>query len=223
MLANTKQSGYTLPELVVVFTVFGILSVGLLGIFVNYFAVIMRNNALVDMTVSAQGFLSASEENIRYGAGVRQTSLLPDANAPSGGWNTSNTTFVIIIAVPAIDTARNYINDPATGNPYNNELVYYREGDLLLQRVLANPEAIGNSTVTTCPRASAIPGCPPDRELLQNLDTIDFVFYDQQDSITPDPLLARSVAINLTTTKVMLGDSVSLDNTVRVTFRNRFN
>ncbi len=222
MSANTNQSGYTLPELLVVLSVFGILSVGLLGIFTNYFAVIIRNNALVDMTVAAQGFLSATEENLRYGAGVRQTNTIPDANAPSGGWNTSNSIFVIIISVPAVDSDRNYIIDTATGDPYSNELVYYRQDNLLLQRTLANPNAIGNMATSTCPPASAGPGCPPDKELLQDLDTIEFVFYDRDDSITPDPLLARSVAINLKTTKSIFSDSISLDNTVRVTFRNRF-
>jgi prepilin-type N-terminal cleavage/methylation domain-containing protein len=224
VLDNTKnhQKGFSLPELMVVLTVFGILSVSLLAIISNYFGIIARNNSLVDMTVASQDFLRATEENIRFGAGVRQTNEISDTNAPGGAWNTDDTNFVIIIAVPAVDNDRNYIIDSATGEPYMNELVYYRDSSNLLQRTLAHPSASGNILTTSCPPGSASTSCPADKSLLEYLDTINFIFYDQDDVITTDPLLARSVEINLRVARDSFGSPLTLDNKLRVTLRNTF-
>lgn len=223
MSVNTnKQSGFTIPELIIVISVFAILSVSLLAISVNFFAVMIRNNTRVDMTVASQGFLRSTEENLRFGAGVRQTNQIADTNAPGGAWNTDDTNFVIIIAVPAVDIDREYIIDSGTGEPYMNELVYYRDGNDLLQRTLAHPSAVGNLLITSCPEASASPSCPADKQLLENLSTITFTFYDQDDSLTTDPLLARSIDISLVVSKDTFGNPLTLDNTVRVTLRNRF-
>lgn len=218
---NQRQAGFTIPELIVAISVFAILMVGLLYIITNFYTVIIRNGNMTDMTVASQNFLRATEENIRYGAGVRNTNQIPDANEPAG-WNTSNTDFVIIIAVPAVDSDSEYIIDSLTGAPYMNELVYYRSGNNLMQRTLAHPSASGNTERTSCPPASASASCPSDRQLLENLDSIGFVFYDQDDIATIDPLLARSVEINLTLEKDSFGDPLTLDNTIRVTLRNRF-
>jgi prepilin-type N-terminal cleavage/methylation domain-containing protein len=219
---NQNQTGFTVPELVVALSIFAILSVGLLNIMTSFFFTIIRNSVLTDMTVTSQNFLRTTEENIRYGAGVRQINTITDANAPPGGWNTSNSIFVIIISVPAVDSARNYIIDSTTGAPYMNELVYYRQDNLLLQRTLAHPGATGNSLLTSCPESLASASCPADKELLENLGTISFVFYDQDNFTTSDPLLARSVEINLVTSKDSFGEPLTLDNKVRVTLRNRF-
>ena len=82
MLGSTKQlqAGYTIPELVVVFSVFAILSVGLLSAVTSFFVTIIRNDTITDMTVQSQNFLRTAEENLRYGAGVRQTNTIVDAN-----------------------------------------------------------------------------------------------------------------------------------------------
>jgi type II secretory pathway pseudopilin PulG len=222
LAAKNRQSGFTIVELTLALSVFAVLSVSMLAIIMTFFTTIIRNSVFVDMTVASQNFLRSTEENIRYGAGVRQTNTIIDANAPGAGWNTSNTSFVIIIAVPAQDSNREYIIDPVTGGPYFNELVYYRSGGLLLQRTLANPSATGNTLTTSCPPASASVSCPADKELLVDLNTIAFVFYDQDNVVTTDPLLARSVEINLQTSKDSFGDPLTLSNTVRVTLRNTF-
>lgn len=218
----SNQSGYTLPELVVTMSVFAILSVGLLTIMMTFFTTIIRNTKFVDMTVASQNFLRTTQENMRYGAGVRSINTISDANAPSGGWNTSNSIFVIIIAVPAVDSDREYIIDSLTGEPYMNELVYYRDGNNLMQRTLAHTGAVGNSLTTSCPASLASSSCPADKQLLEHLDTIDFTFYDQDNATTVDPLLARSVVVDLDVSQDSFGDPLTLGNTVRVTLRNRF-
>lgn len=199
----------------------GMILVSMLAIVTNYLVLITRNNTIIDMTTSSQNMLRSAVEELRYGAGVRQTNTIADANEPAG-WNTSNTDFIIIIAIPALDSDRNYIIDESTGYPYNNELVYFKQGNTLYKRTLANPNATGNTLKTSCPAASASTNCPADRELVDNLVNMVFTLYDQDNALTTDPLLARSVKIDLTMTKDTFGEPLTLNNSIRVTLRNQF-
>ena len=223
MSANIKnQSGFTLPELVMSISLIGIISISLLSAITYYFTYVTRNNAMVDMTNDSQNFLRSTAEELRYGAGVRQSNSITDANAPGGGWNTSNTNFVIVIAMPATDTSDSYIIDTATGDPYNNEYVYYKQGTSLYRRKLAHPSATGNSTKTTCPPASATSTCPADTALLPYVDDVTFNLFDQDNNSTADPLLARSVKVNLSMRRDTFGNPLVLANSVQATLRNNF-
>lgn len=217
----TDSRGYTIPELTVSMVVLGILLTGLLYFSTYYFSSVSRYNAFVEMSTDSQNLLRATVEQLRYGAGVRQSNTITDPHAPAGGWNTSNSNFVIIIAVPAIDANRDYIIDSATGSPYNNELVYYKSGTSLLRRTLAHPNATGNTLTTSCPASAATAGCPADIKLVENLESMVFTLYNQDDALTSDPLQARSVKIDLGLRKKSFG-TLALDNSIRVTLRNRF-
>lgn len=224
MLGNIEldSKGFTITELIISITVIGIILVSLLAVTTNYLVLITRNSVITDMTSSSQNMLRSTVEQIRYGAGVRQTNTIADPNAPAGGWNTSNSTFIIVIAIPAVDSSHNYIIDPSTGSPYNNELVYFKNGTTLYERILANPSAIGNSLQTTCPSNLATSSCPADKSLLDNLSSMVFTLYDQDDNITTDPLLARSVKIDLSMSRKTFGQPLTLNNSIRVTLRNQF-
>lgn len=219
---NRDQNGYTVPELIVAISLFGIISVAFLGLMTNYFAGITRNNIFIDMTTNSQNLLRATVEELRYSAGVRESNTISDANGPGGGWNTSNADFVIIIAKPAQDSSGSFIIDTSTGDPYNNELVYFKDGTDLYRRTLANPSATGNTEVTTCPDSVSGPSCPPDTRLIENLDDMVFTLYDQDDAATTNPLLARSVKIDLSMERDTFGDPLTLQNSIRATLRNRY-
>jgi hypothetical protein len=199
-----------------------ILLVSLLAVFTNFFVVTTRTNAMIDMTVDSQSLLRTAVEELRYGAGVRQINAITDANAPVGGWNTSNAAFVIIISVPAADASRNYIIDPDTGSPYMNELVYYKSGTILYKRILAHPDATGNSLTTSCPPSIATASCPSDRKMAENVNSMVFTLYDQDNATTTDPLLARSVKIDLVLQKDSFGAPLTFDNSIRITLRNTY-
>lgn len=226
MLGNIKRQlrsrGFTIVELMISITIIGIVSVGVLGILTNYLVILTRNAIATDMTADSQNLLRATVEELRYGAGVRQTNTITDANAPSGGWNTSNANFVIIIAMPALDNDDDYIIDPLTGQPYNNEFVYFKSGNNLYKRILAHPSATGNALVTTCPKSLASASCPADRYLVDTIDDMVFTLYDQNDAVTTDPLLARSVKIDLSLSKDTFGSPLSLDYSIQTTLRNQF-
>lgn len=174
------------------------------------------------MTTSSQNLLRSTVDNLRVSNGVRQTNAITDANAPVGGWNTSNTNFVIVISTPAINSANNYVIDPSTGSPYMNELVYYKSGNSLYKRNLANPSAAGNRLRTSCPAALASPSCPADVNLADYFQSMSFSLYDQDGTLTGDPALARSIGINLNMQRNVFGSILSLDNNIRVSLRNRF-
>ncbi len=221
MSDNTRQSGFTIVELLVAISLIGLISVSLIGVFGNYLSLITRNSRSNELTAESQNLLRATVEELRYGTGVRQTNTITDPNQP-GGWNTSNSDFVIIIAVPATDTSGNYIINPDTGSPYNNELVYFKNGTDLYKRTLANPNATGNKVVSSCPAATASSSCPADRHLTPHVKTFSFVLYDQDDILTADSLLARSVRINLLLERDTFGNPISFDNSIRITLRNQF-
>lgn len=221
-LLRAGQSGFTLVELMVSVTVMGIIGVVFLGLTANYFVIITRNNELAEMTVNSQNLLRTTVENIRFGDGVRQTNQINDPHAPAGGWNTNNSSFVIVIAVPALDSSRDYITDPNTGSPYMNELVYYKNGTDLMERKLANPSASGNTMVTSCPANLASSSCPADTELAAYVSLMTFTMYDQDGASTSNPTLARSIQINLTMERNAPGEPLDLNTSTRVTLRNRF-
>ncbi len=221
MLGN-NQKGFTLVELLITISLFGIISVTFLGAITIYFANITRNNASIDMTVNSQNLLRSTVDELRYSAGVRQTNTISDPNGPGGGWNTSNSAFVIIIAKPAEDSSRNYIINPLTGVPYINELVYFKQGATLYRRTLANSSAPDNSSRTTCPATSASASCPADSKLIEYLDDMVFTLYDQDDAPTTNTALARSVKIDLFMKRDTFGDPLLLQNNIRVTLRNNY-
>jgi prepilin-type N-terminal cleavage/methylation domain-containing protein len=221
-VSDNKQAGFTLVEVLVVVSVMAIIGVTFVGMIASYFTVITRNNWVAQMTIASQNLLRSSVENIRYGDGVRQTNQINDPNAPSGGWNTSNTAFVIIIPVPALNSSHNYIIDPNTGSPYMNELVYYKSGTTLMERKLADPSATGDSMLTTCPSNLASASCPEDIQLATNVSSMTFTLYDQDAVVTTNPPAARSVKIDLTLARPAPGTPISVSNSIRVTLRNRF-
>ena len=217
-----NNDGFTITELLVVITVMAAISIGFLGMVSNYFVTITRNNELAEITISSQNLLRTTVTNLRFGEGVRQSNQISDANAPTGGWNTNNSAFVIIIAVPALNNSKAYITNPDTGSPFMNELVYYKNGTTLMQRRLANPSATGNTLTTTCPENLATDTCPADIKLADYVNTMNFTLYDQNAAQTNTPAEARSVKITLNMQRDAPGDRLNLTTEMRVTLRNRF-
>lgn len=227
VLANNKQAisrraGFTVVELTVATAITALIFVAFLVAITNYFFTITKNNASVDLATNSQTLLRNTVEAIRLGDGVRQSNTINDPNAPVGGWNTSNDDFVVIIAEPAVDADNEYIINPNSGSPYMNEVVYYQDDAHLMKRTLAHPDASGNRTVTSCPAELATASCPADSILAEYVKSMVFTLYDIDGNSTTDPTLARSIKIDLSMERTTFGEPLTLDNTIRVTLRNRF-
>lgn len=220
---RSHSGGFTIVELLVSITVLSLIVGVFLGLVSSYMTTINRNNQLTEMTVASQNLLRTTVESLRFGDGVRQTNQIPDPNSPSGGWNTNNSTFVIIIAEPALDAGGNYIINSGTGSPYMNELVYYKDGSTLMKRKLANPDATGNTLRTSCPPNLASASCSADLQLAEYVKSMIFTLYDQDGNTTGNASLARSVNIRLDMERNSNSSKpLKLTTEMRVTLRNRF-
>lgn len=222
MLGNTKSSrqnhGYTIVELITVMVVLGIILVPLSIITINFMGAMLAQNEEAKLATESQILLRSITEELRTASSVRPSATLPDTNAPAGGWNTSNSSLILIVSTPALDTNRKFIPDPLTSLPMQNEIIYFAEGNTLYRRRLADTAAVGNTTTSTCP--TGITGCPADSKLTQHFQDMQFVLYDQDDVVTTDISKARSIMMTVKMIKPTFGRDVTFTNNMRMTIRN---
>lgn len=225
MLASTKnqfvkQAGTTVAELVVAISIIGILIVPATLAMLYFYGGTLQNNLQSRLAVESENVLRALVDELRISSGIRAANTIPDPYAPPGGWTTSQASLVLIISTPVIDVSNNFVTDSATGKPYQNELVYFATNNTLYKRYLANPNAPGNRFKTSCPAASASAACPVDVTLSKHFKTMDFVFYDQDDIVTTNHTIARSIKMTLQMEDATFGRPVSFSNNIRITLRN---
>lgn len=221
MLDNTKwQGGTTLIELVIATSVIGLLIVPAIIVMFTFYGGAVVNNTQARLAVESQNILRSIVEELRVSSGIRSTNTISDPNAPVGGWTTSNASLVLIIATPVTDSDNDYVIDVSTGEPYQNELVYFATNGTLYKRYLANVSAVGNRFKTSCPAASATATCPPDVALSANFQDMNFVFYDQDDALTTTLSDARSIRMTIQMERRAFGRTVNFENNIRITLRN---
>ena len=218
---NTHQPGYTLVELVTAIVVLGILMVPLTVFTINYFGAMIAKNTEAQLATEAQILLRSITEELRTSSAILPATTLTDPNEPAEGWTTSNDTVVIVISTPALDVNRSFITDSVTKYLYQNQIVYYTEGSNLYRRYISNPDAPSNTTVTSCPPASATSTCPADTLLTSNFSDMTFVLYDQDDNVTTDITYARSIIVNVSMKKPTFGRDIEYANAMRMTMRNK--
>jgi type II secretory pathway pseudopilin PulG len=215
------EAGFTITELALSVTIAGFLILVLFTATFYYYVDTAQSQTATDLALESQTTLTQMTEDIRLADAISNTNILPDDNAPVGGWMTSDPGNVIIIESPAVDSSRNIIYNTSTGFPYRNELIYFQSGNSMYKRTLANTTAAGNTAITSCPEALSSPSCPPDRLFSANVNNLTFNFYDSSGNPTADVSLARSVNLQVDMAKKMFGKNITLSNTTRVTLRNQ--
>lgn len=223
MLDSTKpnQGGFTIAELTVAMTAGSLVALIVLSISLFFFADVMRANSQTQLLAESQIALNRVVEDMRTGSAILLNNTITDVNEPTGGWTTSNTDLILIVATPAIDNNNDFIFDASTGNPYQDEFIYFTDSDNHLhKRILANTAAPGNTATTTCPEAIATALCPADKFLTANFDNMVFGFFDRDNSPTADPTAARSAEINIYMNKQVFGRIVTAENNIRMSLRN---
>jgi type II secretory pathway pseudopilin PulG len=228
VLANIRQrlkpihplndAGVTIVELLVVIGIASMLLLSFMTVSVYMYGDTIRSSLYAQLATESETVLRSVVEELRQSSAIETSNAIPDANAPGGTWTTSNSNLILIISTPALDSSNNFIINPSTGYPYQNEIVYYASGTKLYKRYLANPSATGNTRKTTCPTATV--GCPADILMSDNFKTLDFVFYDQDDIVTTTIPSARSIKLLLQMQRKTYGKTLSFDNTIRITMRN---
>lgn len=221
MRRSSRQSGFTITELVIAITVAGILAGAIFVATFDYYADVNRSQTATYEALASQTILGQMTSDIRLADAISNTNSITDLNGPPGGWVTSNPSNVIIIESPAVDSSRNIIYNPDTGFPYRNEYIYFVSGGSMYKRVLANTAATGNTAVTTCPQALASPSCPADALFYDHVSNLSFTFYDSSGNTTSDATKARSVQLNVSLAQTVYGRNVALSNQARITLRNQ--
>lgn len=217
---SASSHGFTLTELMVSMAIAAIICTLMMTVTLTLYGTAIRSQVTAQMAVETQFMLRSIVEDVRLADSIGLISLLPDANAPSGGWQTSNTNKVLIINQPAVTSSNDIIYDPLTGNPYDNEYIYFLSGRTLYKRSLKNPLATASTTKTSCPSALVTSACPVDKQYSQNVDSITLTFYDLLNNETTVPTLAKSVKISVSTSRKVFGKNVTFNNTVLTKLRN---
>ena len=230
MLANIKlrlktvrrldQAGITIVELLLVIGISSMLLLSFMTVSIYMYGDTIRGSLYAQLASESETVLRSFVEELRQSSSIRSSNSIPDANAPGGAWTTSNANLILIISIPALDSSNNFIINPSTGYPYQNEIVYFASGTKLYKRYLANPSAGGNTRKTTCPEASSSSSCPPDILMSSNFKTLSFVFYDQDNIETTTISNARSIKLILQMQRKTYGKTLTFDNTIRITMRN---
>jgi prepilin-type N-terminal cleavage/methylation domain-containing protein len=223
-LANTRslprQAGFTVAELLVAIGIISIILVPATLAITHFYGATIVNSAQARLAVESGNLLRSVVEELRTSSGIRANNTIADANAPIGGWTTSNASLVLIISTPVTDTSNNYVIDPLTGDPYQNELVYFANNGVLYKRYLANASATGNRYKTSCPLNLSTASCPPDVVLTEHFEDMNFIFYDQDDAETTVLDNARSIKLLLDMEQQTFGQTITFSNSIRITLRN---
>jgi len=214
--------GYTIVELTIALLVGSILSLTVTAFTFGFYVDTLKAQTETNMLIESQTILRSVANDMRYSSQILTTTSIADENEPADGWNTSNDDLILVLSTPAIDTSGEFIIDPLTGNPYQNELIFFANETDFHKRVLANPDAENNRSFTTCPQEVATSDCPPDPILSENFENMSFVFYDQNGDTTSDPVLGRSVDIIINLGANVQGESITVNNQIRMTLRNPF-
>lgn len=216
------QSGVTIVELMVVIGTASALLIAFATVSIYMYGDTVRTSIYAQIATESQTILRSVVEELRQSSSIRETNTNIDANAPAGGWSTSNSNLILIISTPVLDSSNNFIINSSTGDPYQNEIVYFTSGTKLYKRFIADTAAVGNTRQTTCPQATSYSSCPPDILMSSNFKTLGFVFYDQDNTVTTVIPNARSIKLLIEMQRKVAGKTLLFDNTIRITIRNTY-
>lgn len=214
---RNNQGGFTITELLIAVALGAMATMLITVAYVNTYGSAIAAQVRAQMTQEGQLFLRRMTEDIRVANSVRVTNVLTDPSNATG-WVTSDPANILIITQPATDASSSLIIDANTALPYQHEIVYFGQNDVMFRRVIANPDATDTVQLTTCPAGTI--DCPRDTELVNNLDNMQFTFYDVDNQVVTDAALARSIEVSINLSKKVYGQTVVAQNTTRVTLRN---
>lgn len=215
--SKNSQRGFTIIELLIAVSVASLASILIMYTFVFMYGSLLREQTRANMVLESQVFLKKVVEDVRVANEILTTNSITDTYR-TGAWITSDPANILVLTQPVVDSSKNFIYDSSTGYPYQNEIVYFGDGENMYRRTLSNSLALGNSVNTTCPYGTT--SCSPDIKLTDRLQSMFFVFYDTNDVVTTVPEDARSVELTIVLKQRIYGQDVVINNKTRVTLRN---
>jgi type II secretory pathway pseudopilin PulG len=186
-----NERGMSIPELVVVMVVTGIMVGAIMSFAIDY----QRYGYLLEADLDTLTSRLNAGDYIREGVGT-STGLItqngipdPNPNSPDPA-DATNQYWKVIHAIPgtitastgsftpvlyykrlSINTSGQYIMN--NGTPYEDEYVIYLNGTTkqLLARSIANPAASGNRLKTSCPPPGSVT-CPADKVIADDMTSV---------------------------------------------------
>lgn len=175
-----------------------------------------------DMVSETQQTLDAAANDIRLSANADTNNRWADTHAPGGSgspYSWASNSSVLVLAQAAEDTNGIIMfSDPNNYITHKNNLIYFVENGTLYRRTLASTVA-NNKAKTTCPEASASTSCPADTALLQNVTSFSVRYLDGLNQAV-QPQDARSVELQVATSKQVYSETISANYTTKMVFRN---
>lgn len=204
-LAKPKQHGFTIPELVTVMVVTLLLANLLIFFVFNFWRTGALQQADNDTLITRLNAGDYIRENLGESSGLITQNSLPDQNALKPDQTQQNGNFWeqihavsntnIPVGDPDTYTPLLYFQKYSTDNtreiiyndtiPFEDEIVLYLNGTTkqLLARTIANPDALNNRLLTTCPPAQATNECPADRVVAENIESIDVRYFSRNGNV----------------------------------------
>ncbi len=191
-----RYQGFTLVEMIIVITMTTVLSMIIFAIGYQYLKQAASLNARTNFYHDRLNVADYLRQNIGLSTGLLNQNSIADSNrlvadpsdatntrwkaihAIPGSFGTTTTiTPIVYYSQDALRSDRTPIMNGSTA--YQNEFIMYHDGPSseLRIRSLANPDAIGNTTKTTC--TTATPTCPKDKVLLTGVQTIEMRYFSR--------------------------------------------
>ena len=205
-----RRDGFTLVEMIIVIVMTTVLSMIIFAIGYQYLKQAASLSARTNFYHDRLNVADYLRQNIGMSTGLLNQNSINDPNrlAPDTA-DMTNTRWKLIHAIPAslgnptaITPIVYYSQDALRrdGTPimngataYQNEFVMYHDGPSAELRIrsLANPNAVDNTTKTSCTVATS--SCPADKLLLTGVQTVEMRYFsrsgediDFRDSCDPD-------------------------------------
>lgn len=217
---TSASRGFTITEMLAAVGVAAVMVAVLFTVTFGYYVASVKAEVMTQMALESQSLLAQLTEDIRLADAIVDSNTISDPNNP-GGWTTNDPSNIIIVQSPAVDGDKNIIYDSSTGYPFSNEFIYFLDTNSMYKRVLKNTIAPDNVAVSTCPESVASPTCPEDRLFSSKVSNLTFTFYDINDTQTANANEARSVTFVVNMEKKVYGETLTLNNSTRITLRNQ--
>lgn len=191
-----RESGFTLPELIVVMILTALLSALLFQFALGYarFSSVAQSDSIAFVErLNVSDYL---RENLGLSSGLISQNSIPDANAnvPDGSdpsyWrllhavkgtfgSPSAVTPLLYFKKPSLTTSGALSYNGTL--PYEDEFIVYHDGPSgeLRVRTLANPNATSNKVTTSCPPSIATSGCPADKVLISGITSVALRYFSR--------------------------------------------
>jgi prepilin-type N-terminal cleavage/methylation domain-containing protein len=213
---NTKQAGFTLPELAIAIVIATVIGGALVVSVIGWLGQYAIGSARQDMTITMQAALSHISDDIRQSYAVLVENAETDSDAPTtpGAWRTGGDRLVLARTPYQSDGTALYTNATLfNGKP--DSIVYYLNNGSLYRRVVpANYAGNVALPLVTC-TSTAAGGCATDKLIMSNVSSLQFTYYDASDSGDAVPSSTRSVKVTITTTKQQSGQAIVVQDKVR--------